>query len=108
MQQLTLFEEKDIISEALRRSLSSFADAEKRWQHRVQSGLSDAALAEAIAYEFGSCGGGFQEGMYYKISGGSGNPAFTYYLEGSLRKKKQIMGKKLLDRVRKLKSVPFP
>ncbi len=108
MQQLALFEEKDIISEALRRSLSSFAGAEKRWQHRVQSGLSDAALADAISYEFGSCGGGFQEGMYYKISGGGGNPTFTYYLEDNLKKKKKITGKKLLDRVRKLKSVPFP
>ena len=109
MQQLSLFERKYSISEALGRSLMSFSGAEKRWQRRVSSGLSDQALAEAIAYEFGVWGGGMQNDLYYEISGRSGSPVFTYYPEPkNLKKRKQIVGQKLIDRIRELKSVPFP
>ena len=109
MQQLCLFEKKDAISEALGRSLMSFSGAEKRWKRHTRKGLSDQALAEAIAYEFGIWGGGLQESLYYEVSGRSGNPIFTFYPEPEdLKKKQQLSGKPLLNRVRDLKSVPFP
>jgi len=45
------------VEEAFRRSTNSFAGAAERWAARVESGLTDEALAEALRYELGIAGG---------------------------------------------------
>ncbi|MGI9377570.1 MAG: hypothetical protein ACR2PC_15980 [Tsuneonella suprasediminis] len=48
---------REDIEEAFRRSTNSFAGAAERWAARVQSGLIDEELAQALRYELGIAGG---------------------------------------------------
>ncbi|SNS98155.1 hypothetical protein SAMN06295912_1287 [Sphingomonas laterariae] len=48
---------REDVEEAFRRATNSVVESAKRWAARVESGLTDEALAEALRYELGIAGG---------------------------------------------------
>lgn len=80
------------VEEAFRRSTNSFAGAAERWAARVESGLTDEELAEALRYELGIAGGSSgcgslsvaYQGAGLKIwAGWAGSPLTPPALEGA-------------------------
>jgi ssDNA-binding Zn-finger/Zn-ribbon topoisomerase 1 len=96
-------EEADL-GQCLRRALDASSD---RWAARQKTGLSNAALVEAIAVEFGLGGGTSGPGQSAEWHRGGKNPAFWYgSLSGS--GKPTLRGAALRDAVRELLEIPFP
>jgi hypothetical protein len=108
-QQLELFAEpinpyQARLDAALFSSLHSFRDAEKRWSRHRKSGLTDAELKEAIAYEFGIRGGASHPEWHHHKGGE--DPKF--WLSISYSGKPTLSGQPLIDRVRSLLEIPKP
>ena len=96
-------EEADL-DQCLRRALNATND---NWAARRTTGLSNAALVEAIAVEFGLGGGTSGPGQSAEWHRGGKNPAFWYgSLSGS--GKPTLRGAALRDAVRELLEIPFP
>ena len=108
IEQLSLLtEDADPVATILKAATSSFAGTETRWQQRRKTGLSDKALTDAIAYEFGTMGGGTLDGIYYQFQGGK-IPSLTYCLtSGDSAREKRLARKTLLDKIRVIRSVPW-
>lgn len=107
IEQLKLFsEDSDLVSEMLKAATSSFAGAEARWQQRRETGLSDEALMAAIAYEFGTMGGGILNGIHYQVKGGT-SPSLTHHLSSDAAMEKRLTGKMLLNKIRSIHSIPL-
>lgn len=47
----------DEIETAFRRSIQTYSGSRNRWAERIQRGLSDAELADALKFEMGIAGG---------------------------------------------------
>ena len=103
-----LIEDNDPVAKILKAATSSFAGAEVRWQQRRKTGLSDKALMDAIAYEFGTMGGGTLDGVHYQFQGGK-PPSLTYYYlsSGDSTREKRLARQTLLDKIRVMYSVPW-
>jgi hypothetical protein len=91
------------VDAALRSSLHSFTEADKRWANHQEKGLSDDCLRQAIAYEFG-IGGGSSHPEWHCHQGGA-DPKF--WLSISQHSKPTLRGKPLLERVRTLLKIPY-
>lgn len=92
---------------ALHYGLHRFQGARTRWPERVESGLSDAALKEAIGYEFGTEGGGSGADMKgYSIKGGKA-PSFTWNTDAGDGKETTLNGSALVRKVREVMGVPL-
>jgi hypothetical protein len=92
------------VNAALFRSLHQVEKADKRWSNFRQRGLTDAALKEAIAEEFGILGGGSYP-EWHTHQGGD-DPKF--WLSISHHGKPTLRGQPLLERVRELLKIPKP
>jgi hypothetical protein len=92
------------VDAALRSSLHSFTEADKRWAKHREQGLSDDCLRHAIAFEFG-IGGGGSHPEWHCHSGGA-DPKF--WLSISQHGKPTLRGKPLLEQVRELLKIPYP
>jgi hypothetical protein len=98
------------LDKALLRSLHSFQGAAGRWKERKKSGLSDDALKAAIAFEFGSEGGSVGPGEPSIHVKGLTNPRFwaSWEINAIGKRKPDLSGKALLERVRKVMGIPTP
>lgn len=63
---------REDVEEAFRRATNSVVEAAKRWAARVESGLTDEELAEALRYELGLMGGTGERGALCVAYQGAG------------------------------------
>jgi hypothetical protein len=98
------------VDAALRSSLHSFTEADKRWRKHQKRGLTDAEMKKAdswcgaLAYEFG-IGGGGSHPEWHQHQGGA-DPKFWFSI--SQHGKPRLRGQPLLERVRELLKIPYP
>lgn len=81
--------------------------ARGRWKQRIRDGMTDGALGEAIAYEFGSYHGSHGPNRPGHEAKGGKHPGF-WVGDRAGNRKPDLAGKALVDAVRRLLVIPLP
>lgn len=99
------FQPGEVCPKTLHHALHSMSGAPERWARRKASGLTDAALAEAVGEEFGEWSGGSLGAGWTCMASG---PKIWFGSAGDGkggRRKPDLQGRALLDAVRELLDV---
>jgi hypothetical protein len=99
----------EFVNACLRSALHTYVGAADRWAERIQTGLTNDQLKEAIGYEFGIWGGGTVDldKRWSQYHSGGVNPSFKAQDERN-DIEIEIKGAKLVSAVRVLLNIPPP